>query len=246
LVAIFGMRAAFALAAAFTLLSLVFLRRVGEPPALSRGAVAPPSSYRDALGDPGVRLIAALLAVTIFSLALGVSFVPTFLEDQRGLSPATIATISAMGAVGSATFGLAMARSRRLQRAPLLAVAITVGASALGFAMFRSTAFVPLLLLAYFCRGGLFAAWATLSAALGEFAPADHRARAFALVEMVGGVAFSLGPIAAGPLYSRRPTLPLEVAFVLALLLLPVYAIAQRKADRIHAAIVHASPSAAT
>jgi MFS family permease len=202
---------------------------------LRRHAETPHSSYRAAFGDPGVRLVAVLLAVTVFSLALGVSFVPNFLEDKRGLAPATIATMSAAAALGSATFGIAVARIRGLRRAPFLAVSIAVGVTGLGFALFHVTAFIPLLLVAYFCRGGLFSAWAMLIAALGEIAPADHRARAFALNEMVGGVAFALGPIVAGPLYSRRPTLPLEVAIVLVVLLIPALYIAQRKADRLHA-----------
>jgi MFS family permease len=233
LVALFGMRAGFVLAAACTTASLVFLSRVEDPPAQPRPAAAPRSSYRAALGDPGVRLVAGLLLVAVFSLSLGTSFVPTFLEEVRGLEPAAIATLGAAAAVGSAAFGFGLARLHRLQRSPFVAVAAAVALTAVGFLIFRATAALPLLILAFFCRGGFFSTWATLAAALGDLAPIAHRARAFALGEMAGGLAYALGPIVAGPLYARHATLPFELATALALLLVPALLLAQRYAHRI-------------
>lgn len=233
LVALFGMRAAFIFAAACTTASLFFLEKIKEPATDLMHGSEGRSGYRDAIRDPGVRLIASLLFVTVFSLSLGISFIPTFLEDVRGMDAALIATLSAGAAVGSACFGLAVARIRRLQRAPFLAVAMAVAATAVGFLLFRSTALPSLLAIAFFCRGGLFSAWAMLSAALGEIAPATHRARAFAFCEMTGGLAFSLGPMVAGQLYARRATLSFDVAMLLCVALLPVMVIAQRNMKRI-------------
>jgi MFS family permease len=191
------------------------------------------SGYRDALRDPGVRLIAALLFASVFTLSLGVSFIPVFLKDVRGMEAAVISAMSAIAAVGTASFGLAVARLTRLQHAPFYAVAFAVALTAVGFALFRSTTFPPLLAVAFFCRGGLFSSWAMLSAALGDLASAAHRARAFAFCEMVGGLAFALGPMVAGPLYDRRATLPFEVAIVFAILLVPVLIGSQRVAHRL-------------
>src|SRR5215213_2679320 len=87
LVALFGMRAAFLFAAACTLASVYFLAQIRDPERSVLHGHTTGSSYRDAVGDPGVRLIAALLFASIFTLALGVSFIPVFLKDVRGLEP---------------------------------------------------------------------------------------------------------------------------------------------------------------
>jgi hypothetical protein len=79
-----------------------------------------------------------------------------------------------------------------------------------------------------------------LAAAVGEYAPAAHRARTFAVAEMVGGVAISLGPVAAAPLFSQRPRLPFEAATILALVLIPTLLVAQRRARRLSAAAANA------
>ncbi len=233
LVDIWGMRAAFVLAAAFTAISLLCFSRIVDPPAATSRAAGTASTYRAAAADPGVRLVIGLLLAAVFALSLGTSFVPVFLEDVRGMSPATIASLSAAGALGSAKFGLAVARLRRLHESPFVAVAIAVAATALSFILFRSTAATALLLLAFLFRGGLFSTWALLAATLGELAPAAHRARAFALGEMAGGIAFALGPMAAGPLYEQRASLPLEAATALALLLVPALVLAQRRTNRL-------------
>jgi MFS family permease len=197
----------------------------------------PPSTYREAIGDFGVRLTVGLLILTVFSLSLGTAFIPTFLEDVRGISPSVIATISAAASVGTLTFGIAVARVRRLQKAPFLSVAIAVAMIGIGFALFRSTSIYVLLIFAFYLRGGLFSAWAMLSAALGEIAPAAHRARAFAISEMVGGIAFALGPIIGGPIYDSGATHPFDIAVVLCLLLIPVLYVAHRRSKHLRAAI---------
>ena len=243
LVALFGMRAAFVFGATCTLLSVYFLRQIREPERAAMHGHSGSAGYRDAIGDPGVRLIAVLLFGSVFTLSLGVSFIPVFLEDVRGMDAAVISALSAIAAVGTASFGLAVARLTRLQQAPFFAVAFAVGSTAVGFVLFRETAFAPLLAIAFFFRGGLFSTWAMLSAALGDLASAAHRARAFAFCEMVGGLAFALGPMVAGPLYDRRATLPFEAAIVLAVLLVPVLIAGQRVAHRLKRASLAAARS---
>jgi hypothetical protein len=192
---------------------------------------ADPASYRAALGEPGVRLVGSLLFVTLLSLSLGVAFIPTFLEDVRGFEPSEIAALGALPAIGSAIYGLSVARIALLQRMPFIAAAISTGLMTVAFIILHETAVLPLLAIAFLVRGGLFSTWATLISALGELAPARLRSRSFALLEMIGGLAFSMGPMVAGLLYARNETLPFEVATVLALALMPVYVLAQRKAN---------------
>lgn len=243
LVALFGMRAAFLLGAVFTLLSLVFLRQIQEPPVVTMEEAGPPRSYRAALANPSVRLLMLLLLAVVFSLSLGIAFIPTFLEDVHGMAPARIAAMGSLAAVGSAVFGLAVARIRRLQRLPFIAVAMAVTAMALAFTIFRTTSWYPLLTLAFFLRGGFFSAWAMLLSVLGEVAPEAVRSRAFALMEMAGGIAFALGPIVAGFLYATSGTLPLEVATVLSLALVPLLLLVQRYGRRFHLAAAPLAPA---
>lgn len=230
LVAVAGMRAAFLMAAFFTLASFVMLRKIVEPTESRSRNRTDQSGYREALGDHRIRTITLLLVVTVFTCSLGVAFIPTFLEDVRGFRPATIGTFSALGAVGSALLGLAVARTRRLQREPFLAVAIALGFVITGLALFHVSGWLPVVLIAYTMRGGFFSAWAMLNASLGLNAPARHRSRGFAIVEMAGGLASSGGPIVGGLLYARRNTLTFETAIVLGLLLIPVILTANRRA----------------
>lgn len=234
-VALWGMRAAFVLAAMFTVIALVFIARVAEPEAPARHESRADVGYRATLGSPVIRTIVILLLVTVFSLSLGTSFIPNFLEDVRTMDPAVITSLSAIAAVGSASFGLAVARLRRLQRAPFFTVAIAVGLTATGLLIFRITGLMPLIVVAFLCRGGLFSAWAMLAAGIGEFATPAQRTRAFALCEMVGGFALAIGPIVAGALYSYRATLPFDVAILLALGLIPILIVVQRRAHRLRA-----------
>jgi hypothetical protein len=120
---------------------------------------------------------------------------------------------------------------------PFAAVAVAIALTVVGLVLYRFAAALPLVVLAFFFRGGLFSAWAMLAAAAGELAPAQHRVRTFALCEMVGGFAISFGPVVAAPLYSHRAQLPFEMAIVLALLLVPALIRAQRWAHGLGGAV---------
>ncbi len=231
-VALFGMSAAFVLGAVFSGLAVLCLTRLREPNLRPEATETQSAGYAAAIRHPGVRLVALLLLLTVFSLSFGVAFIPTFLEDVRGFSPSSITALGALPAVGSAVFGLIVARTKTLQQRPFLSAAVPVGLMSVAFVIFWNSAYVPLIVLAFFLRGGLFAVWATLISALGELAPERIRSRSFALLEMIGGVAFALGPIIAGVLYARRETLPFEIATILALGLVPVFLLAQRRVDR--------------
>jgi MFS family permease len=221
LVAVAGMRAAFLLAALLTAISFYWLRKIEEPASHKERDLSQQAGYREAMADYRIRTITVLLLGVVFTCSLGVSFVPTFLEDVRGYQPASIATLSALGAVGSALFGMAVARTRKLQKEPFLSVSIALGTVVVSLILFHASALLPVVLFAYLLRGGFFSAWAMLNASLGVNAPARHRARGFAIVEMVGGLASSFGPIVGGLLYARRNTLTFEVAIVLGICLIP-------------------------
>lgn len=232
LVAIFDIRAAFVLGAVFTLISIYFLLQVREPEDIEEAREDSPAGYLDVFRHPGIRMIATLLFATIFVLAIGISFIPTFLEDVRGLKTSTIATMGALPAMGSAAWGLLVARSSKLQAKPFVTASVTIATTAIAFLLIRSTAIFAVIIIAFFMRGGLFSTWAMLAGVMGDMAPSRLRSRAFASLEMVGGIAFSLGPILAGFLYATRNTLSFEVAALFSFLLVPVYILIQRRVDR--------------
>ena len=227
-----GLRAAFVFAALLTLASICFFARMNDAGTARRTERdLSTSSYRAAFADRDIRRVLLLQGTTVFILALGTSFIPTFLEDARGMSEARIATLGAGAALGSALFGVSVARVRRLQRAPFIGVAIAVLGTAVGFLIFVSTGLLVPVALAFVLRGGLFSSWALFSAALGEVAPEAHRPRAFAMGEMVAGSAFSFAPMVAGPLFALRAEAPLTIAFCLALALIPLLLRAHRAAQ---------------
>ncbi len=244
LIAQWGLRSAFLLAATFTGCSILCFAQLRPTKDYRQSEqVQGASSYAGAVSDLGVRRILLLQGATVFALALGTSLIPTFLEDVRGMSASRIATLGALAAVGSTSFGIVVARASRLQAAPFHGVAIAVSATCIGFALFLSTDLLPLVGLAFILRGGLFSAWAMCSAAIGVAASERHRARSFALGEMVAGTSFSLAPMAAGWLFTLDERTPLFTATMLGLALVPVLLIAQRAAShRSHADVSPGSP----
>jgi MFS family permease len=224
LVALWGMRAAFLLAAVCTAASVACFAGLAVEPTKASGPVAEAdrSSYRLVLADPRVRRILTLHFLTVFALALGTSLMPTFLADERRLDPATINFLTAGAAIGTAIYGLTIARVVRLQRAPFVGIVTAVAGVAVAIGTVAIVDNVAWIALAFVLRGGFFSAWALFVAALGEVANPIHRARAFACSEMLGGGAFSFAPMAAGRLYAISPATPLIASVLLASALVPV------------------------
>ena len=191
----------------------------GRSQTVHDAATRPTSTYREAFADTAVRRTLILQGSTIFTLALGTSLVPTFLEDVRGFSAARINTLGAAAAVGSILFGLTVARVTRLQQAPFVGIAIAVGAVIAALGIFVGTSAMPLIMVAFVLRGGFIAAWSLYAATIGNIATERHRARSFALSEMIGGMGFSFAPMLAGWLYTVRASLPMLAAACCAALL---------------------------
>jgi len=236
----FGLRGAIFLTALFTLASVACfasLRHlapaIGKPTSdLLDPERAPQSSYRQALSDPNVRRIVALHAATVFSLGLGVSLLPLFLEEVRGIPAERIAQLGSIQAVGTIAFGIAASRVRWLQRNPFTGSAVAVVAVASGLIIFAVTDFAPLLVVGFVLRGCVFSAWTLFSSAMGVAAKPADRSRGFAMIELIGGTAFSAAPIVAGQIYELGPRVPLVAGTVLGLMVIPLLLRSQRQAHR--------------
>ncbi len=221
LIAMFGIPASLVLAATTTAGALVFLTLMRFPGAKEHDRGTLDASYRAAVRETELRRIFVTHGVTILTLALGVSLIPNFLNDVRGLEAATISTLGAGAALGSTVYGLVLARVGRLQRAPFIGAAIAVLAVATSLGLFASQASVSLIGLAFILRGGLFSAWVLFLTALGESSPAHLRSRAFTIVEIMGGSALSFGPVIAAQLYRIDPVAPIIVSAIASVLLVP-------------------------
>ncbi|MDQ4043912.1 MAG: MFS transporter [Chloroflexota bacterium] len=216
LIAQWGMRSAFILGAITGLASILVLSRMDlSLPREEEDDESAQPSYRDTFANSPIRSLFAVHGVTILSLAIGISLIPVFLRDTRGLDPALIATLGAGSALGTALFGLAVARTPALSNFPMRAAAISCTAIVAGLFVFTIAEALPLIALAFFLRGGMFATWAMILAEMGNIAPTRLRSRAFAVVEMLGGSAMSFGPIIASQLYGISPSVPILVGAVL-------------------------------
>lgn len=248
----FGLRGAIFLTAMFTLASVVCFAALRHlAPAVRKSTVVasateqlPRSSYRQALADPNIRRIVMLHAVTLFSLGLGVSLLPLFLEEVRGIPAERIAQLGAIQAIGTIVFGIAVSRVRWLQLNPFSGAAVAVVAVSSGLIIFALTDFLPLLMIGFVLRGCVFSAWTLFSSAMGVAARPADRSRGFALIELTGGTAFSIAPIVSGQIYELGPRVPLIVGTALALLVIPLLLRAQRHVHHLAASARLASVAA--
>ncbi|MCC7023757.1 MAG: MFS transporter [Thermomicrobiales bacterium] len=230
LIARFDMRAAFFFAGACTAFSLYFFSRLSPPDRSLPPSERPRSSYREALAHDGVKPLLGLQFATIFSLSLGISLLPTFLADMRGISPAVVAIMGGIGSTGAVIYGLAIARSQWLHRHALVGVVIAMVMVMVALATVLATHLIWLIAIAFIGRGGLWSAWGLYIAVIGDSVPSDRiRPRAFALSEMTGGAAFSSAPILSGQLYALRAEGPLLASLLASAALIPVLLLAQRR-----------------
>lgn len=234
IVGLFGIRWAFLLAAVLSFLALIsFIRVDPDIPHDPKKNDEPQSTYREALSQRSVQVLLALQGAMIFTLSLGLSLIPTFLEDVRHLEPSTIALLGAFPAVGSIVFGLLVARTSLIQAHPLWGIAWAVTQTSIGLFIFHQFGSPIVLAAAFFLRGGFFSGWVLFISAIGIVSNPAHRSRCFAASETIGGVTAALGPIVAGVLYSQRNLLPFEIAIAFAFVLIPILFVAQGRLGKI-------------
>ncbi|MBA3379694.1 MAG: MFS transporter [Chloroflexia bacterium] len=227
-----GIEAAFLFSAALTLCALGFVSRMDfSSTRASNASTDERVTYRKAIQHQGMRSMIVLHGATIAALAIGVALIPNFLEDERGISPSTIAVLSSGAALGTVTFGIISSRNRVLRQAPVLAAAIATLLVVVGFVIFGTQAALPLIAIAYVLRGGVFSAWALFLAAMGKVAPAHLRSRGFTMMEIIGGGAMSFGPIVASQLWNISPTSPLFAAACLGTVMVAIMIWVHRRTE---------------
>jgi MFS family permease len=213
-IAQWGIRAAFVLAAITTIGALFFVAQMNfrRPQNSDEDQSIP--SYREAMSHHATRQILLVHGLTLICLSVGVSLIPNYLEDFRGISASVISILSAGAAVGTAAFAIVTARSHRLQNSPLVAAAIATVFVIFALVIMAIFSPLPFIAIAYIFRGGLFSAWVLFISAIGGVTPARLRSRAFIVLEILGGGAMSFGPVLSGQLYNIDPRVPLIVGAI--------------------------------
>lgn len=218
----FGMQGGLLMSATLSAIGTGFVSRMNFDEDQQFAKSSQPGTVRDVLRHTDTRDTIMIHAVTVFSLGIGSMLLPNFLQDARGISPASITLLSMCAAIGTLLFGFAGLRIPAARRTPFLAAAWSIIVTGIGYLLFATAPWLPAIALAFLFRGGFFATWTFLLGAIGQYAPAHLQTRAFAMVEIFGGGAMSFSPIVAAWLFGQQATLPLFVgaasASVMALL----------------------------
>ena len=212
-----ALRAVFFAAIGVRIVAVLIMATVDWPPPHPRPTAGSTASvsYRTALRQRPIRLLALLHFGTIFCLALGWSLAPNYLRDVHEVSLGAIGRLGSLTALGSIVLGLVAGRSPRLRR-PLAAVALAVATMAGTFLLLLIGGGPVAFALGYLLGGGYAVAWSLFYPAYGEVTPPHFRTRAYALAELAPVLGKTLAPFAAGWLYAARPAAPLFVALLLA------------------------------
>jgi hypothetical protein len=163
-------------------------------------------------------------------MAIGITLLPNYLQDVRGLSIGTIGRLGAIAPIGSILLSTIISRSGVLTPTRGIALAtLSIGGVCAAVLL---TGNIWLLSLAYLGRGGFMVAWSLLTAAVGDHAPERLRGRSFAFVDFLGGAGFGLAPLLSGALYSIRPGLPMLVTAIAAPILVALVLTVERRSLR--------------
>lgn len=212
-VALFGLQGGILLSAAFSATGILFMWRMDFSQDREYARSTTPATLRELMRHAPSRDIVLLHGITIFALGLGAMLLPNYLAERRGLSPSLITLLAGGAAIGTTLFGVASLRVGWVKRAPFLAAALSTVVASTGFLLLALSGALPVIVVAFVLRGGMFATWTFLLTAIGQNAPPRLQTRAFALVEVLGGGALSFAPVVAAELYGVSPELPLLAAF---------------------------------
>jgi MFS family permease len=237
LIMLFGLRSPFVLSVVFSLISIfIFSRIKAEHTAIEEDREAPKNaSYRDALAIAQVRKVLLLKFLTVFALGLGMQLIPNYLRQVGGYPDDLISLLTSVSAIGSIGFGFLVVRNKRFSSAPMRGSAVAIGGVALGYLLLLQPAILPLVVVGFILRGGMFSSISLFSAALGDVTPDRNHHHVFTLSEILIVAGFTLSPVLAGFLYTISPRLPLvlsvAISVPLALYLLRVTLIALNKPE---------------
>jgi len=204
---IIGLRSLYAISASLFVLSAIIMLFL---PAQPRELVSLRSGYNRLLRNKPFGRLLALFALTNFALFLTWPLLPNFMQNERGLSLATIGIIGSFNATGGVVLNLAIGRLSN-RPAYLLAQGLVLGSS---IVLWLGTG-TPLFAVGYFLTGGYRTARSLMTAIAETKVEKPQMGLAYGLVETsVGLTTLAAAPIA-GLLYRGAPYLPFPVSLIL-------------------------------
>ncbi|MEL7646245.1 MAG: MFS transporter [Anaerolineaceae bacterium] len=200
----FGLRQVYWLAAALFLVSTIVILFIREQPVETHSEE---DSQPGLLRNPRFLMSLGLILMIMFSMYLPIPLAANFLQNERGLSLASIGQLGSLQNLGNAVFALALGHLPALTaflagEVALLAVSLLLWKGS-GMGYFG---------LAYFLMGG-YRLSRTLSIAFVQpLVGRNQVGLAFGFVETINNLALILTPILAGLLYDRNPEMVFMVS----------------------------------
>jgi MFS family permease len=203
-----GLRAVFGIALVVLVLSTVVLLLMGRQPTTppKRGV----NRYRTLLADPRFVGLMALSFGAAFAFQVGYPLAPNFLADVRGFDPGWVGMLGSCNALGITVLYMAAGH-----RAPRSAYIFAQALMAVSLVILLSTGGLAWVALAFFCRGSWNLARMMTNAQVSQVVDRPELGLAYGVVESVMALTLILGPLTAGLLYARTPSLPFQVSLAL-------------------------------
>ncbi len=210
----FGLRNVYWLAAALFFVSTIVILFIRKQAVEARSQA---ESQPGLLRNPRFVMSLGLILMIMFSMYLPIPLAANFLQNERGLSLASIGQLGSLQNLGNAVFALALGHLPALTaflvgEAALLVVSLLLWKGS-GMGFFG---------LAYFLMGG-YRLSRTLSVAFVQpLVGKNQVGLAFGFVETINNLALILTPVLAGLLYERSPLLVFMVSAGVLALCLPL------------------------
>ena len=173
----------------------------------------PTIGYRQLLGSPGVRVVLGFHLLVPLLVFTGITLLPNFMNDERGVSVATIGVLASIGAVVAFGTSLLVSHWKPLTR-PFMGMTAILGIVSISMALMLSFTALPIVAFAFMLRLCFSPIWSLMASAVAEVTPERVRGRAYGLCEFGVGIGDTTAPIASGSLYSVDHRLPLGVGLV--------------------------------
>ena len=217
-----GLRSVFAISL------VIFLVSTGLIFKLNRQPVAAPHAGVNRYGKllANRRFVSLMLLAFAAAMAFQIGFplAPNFLADVRHYDVALIGLLGSFNALGITVLSVALGH-----RPPRGAFMVAQGLMALSLGLLLSQSGLGWMALVYFFRGSWSLARNMTSTQVGQVVDQPELGLAYGVTETVLALTLILGPLAAGFLYARVPSLPFQISLVLLVVTIPlVWAFAPR------------------
>jgi MFS family permease len=202
-----GLRAVYLFSAFWFLLSAAVITRTSVYPKPEQPAHG--YHYRDMLRQRRIVIAFGLLAAGFIAVLIGQPLSSQYLEDVHHFSRTTIGTLGSLSALGTVIFSLLLGRLAAW-RGFFTALCLV----ATSFTLLRVGESSAIVMVGVFLLGAHYASRPMATSAISTYVAEHQRGMAYALVDMLAGLATLIGTNAAGRLYDHNPAWPFMVGII--------------------------------